>query len=471
MRKYRVFGAIDGFAARIRGRVRASRGVRFLLRMDTRMSESRWLGRVKSVLRCVVHRCRRFFVRSVLDGKIVGRFRVLSAVLSGVLLLCLPFLSLLPYPTITLTLYVIVVELLWLVTVLTDDCRLGFGAVDVGLLLVVLSVFCSGLFGAGGKNGFFHAIVTCALLLFWFPMRDLFCRSPWRDRAALALKCACVFAALWGIFEYFSGKATLRWVDLSRFSDIGGRVCGPFSNPNIFAVFLVATAPLFLAGAVEMTSRFWRMLHLFSFGVCLLCLVLTWSRGGWLALLVATACFFLLHSMRTMKCLLLGLLPLGIGAFFLPHSVTNRFLSIGSLSESSINYRFLTWRGVLSMIRAHPLGIGAGNDAFAAVYPTYAVSGTERTVHTHALVLQILAEQGIQGLLIFLFFLTLLVLSFVRVRMTARSGQATREAAFCGIVGVLTMGLFDYVWYHPGMLFLFFTLAALIPANEDSRST
>ena len=117
------------------------------------------------------------------------------------------------------------------------------------------------------------------------------------------------------------------------------------------------------------------------------------------------------------------------------------------------------------MILAHPLGIGAGNAAFAAVYPTYAVSGTERTVHAHALFLQILTEQGVAGLLIMLFFLTSLTVSFVRVQRQKREGRGLSVAAFCGIVAVLTMGLFDYVWYHRGMLFLFFAIAAMIPTD------
>jgi len=403
------------------------------------------------------------------------KYRVLAAtrrfcLLEGcsvLLLFCLPFLGVFPSPTVTLTLGALLLEALWGVSALRARGQARFDLPDASVLLVAFSMLLAGFFGAGGIGGLLHALSSFVLVLFWFPMRSLFQREAWRRRALFALKIATLIAAIWGITEYASGKAALRWVDLSRFSDIGGRVCGPFENPNIFAVFLVAVTPFFLQGALESVSHCLRVGNLLSLGACLLCIVFTWSRGAWLAILVALVCFFLLYGARMRRWLLWGVIPIGIAACFLPHSVTNRFLSIGSLSESSIHYRFLIWRGVLAMIRAHPLGIGAGNDAFAAVYPTYAVSGTERTVHTHSLFLQILVEQGWIGLLMFLFFLTALTISFMRTLRSTHAERGSAIAAFCGIVGVLTMGLFDYVWYHRGMLFLFFAIAALIPPRKE----
>ncbi|MBR3894631.1 MAG: O-antigen ligase family protein [Clostridia bacterium] len=403
------------------------------------------------------------------------KYRVLAAVrrlclfegLSVLLLFCLPFLGVLPSPTVVLTAGAFLVEILWGIRALTEDGNPRFGLPDAAVLPVALSMLFSGFFGAGGGSGLLHALSSFVLVLFWFPMRSLFRREAWKKRALLALKSAALISAVWGIAEYVSGRAELRWVDFSRFSDIGGRVCGPFENPNIFAVFLVAVTPLFLQGTPEAGSRLLRVGNLLSLGACLLCIVFTWSRGAWLAILAALICFFVFYSGRTRRWFLWGAIPVGIAACFLPHSVTNRFLSIGSLSESSINYRFLTWRGVLAMIRAHPWGIGAGNDAFATVFPTYAVKGTERTAHAHALFLQILIEQGVPGLLIFLFFLIALVISFTRTLRSTRAGRGTVIAAFCGIIGVLTMGLFDYVWYHRGMLFLFFALAATVPLREE----
>lgn len=389
---------------------------------------------------------------------------------STLLLFFLPFLTFFPNPTRILSACAFSIELSWLRKAMAGRRELRLGVPDVSVLLLAFAVLCGGLFGMGGRSGLFHAVSACVLILFWFPMRNLFCRERWQGRALSALKASAFLSAAWGVAEYALGRSQLRWVDPARFSDIGGRVCGPFENPNLFAVFLVMTLPLFLAGCVDSLSFRGRLLHFCSFALVGLCLILTWSRGAWLAMIAAILFFLAVYSARTLGYLLLGMIPAAVGAFFLPHSITNRFLSIGSFSESSISYRFYTWKGVRAMLRVHPWGIGAGNEAFAAVYPSYAVSGTESAVHAHRLFLQVSCEYGIQGLLSLLFFLLILFFSAayaLRVAQGRRRGM--RLALICGVGGALIMGVFDYIWYHFGMLLLFFGFAALIPTDREEE--
>ena len=122
------------------------------------------------------------------------------------------------------------------------------------------------------------------------------------------------------------------------------------------------------------------------------------------------------------------------------------------------------------MIQAHPWGIGCGGEAFAAIYPAYAVSGTESAVHTHRLWLQITAELGIQGALAFLMLLLLCGLSFC-IAIHNERGKARGEllAVLCGLIGVLIMGLFDYVWYHCGMIALFFALCSAGSVYQEEK--
>ena len=121
------------------------------------------------------------------------------------------------------------------------------------------------------------------------------------------------------------------------------------------------------------------------------------------------------------------------------------------------------------MIRARPFGIGVGDAAYHAVYPLYAVSGTERVMHAHQLFLQIAIETGLPSLLLFLFILYRLarrVAAFL-----ANTEYAVARARVLGsavaLVGGLIMGLFDCIWYHPALFALFWIVAALLFADTE----
>jgi len=67
------------------------------------------------------------------------------------------------------------------------------------------------------------------------------------------------------------------------------------------------------------------------------------------------------------------------------------------------------------------------------------------------------------GSLLFGLVLVLMALSFFAgCRGVGGEKRCSLLGACCGICGVLVMGLFDYVWYHTGMLFLFFASCACL---------
>jgi O-antigen ligase len=172
----------------------------------------------------------------------------------------------------------------------------------------------------------------------------------------------------------------------------------------------------------------------------------------------------MLCKRRTLS-LLLALCAFGGGlVFYLPDKILRRLQSIGRMSDSSTHYRANTWRGVLRMLRAHPFGIGSGESAFRSVFPHYAVSGTETVMHAHQLLLEVAVEIGVVGLALFL-----LVLSFFFadvVRFCRKCGESARRAEaialLASLAGALVMGLFDSLWYHNGLYWLFWSISALL---------
>ncbi len=387
-----------------------------------------------------------------------------------------PFLSLSGHAGLTLAFFALLCELAWLWRALLGRRHLYFGLIDLAVLLFALLFLFGGVFGLGGIEGAKEGLLRCVMILFWFPTVGLFAEGQRRARAVCSIKLLGGISAVWGIVQYYFTELELLWVDPARFGDLGGRVSGPYGNPNILSVALLLTLPMMLAGVIDASrarrSRFFDAVLLFCGAWCL---ILTWTRGAWLGALTALLFFLLSYSRKSAGGVLLLCLPALLCLPFLPSTVIRRFSSIGSFSDSSIRYRLYTWRGVGRMLRENVFGIGVGSEAFARVYPRYAVSGTEQVVHTHQLFLQVMGELGLPGAALFLIFLLLLLLYTAQGLATLHDRpRAELLGTSAGVLGALVMGLFDHIWYHSGMLLLFFTLCAALTwsaRREEGRNT
>ena len=379
-------------------------------------------------------------------GEVIERFDLHA--LGFLILVCgFPLFQVLEHPTAWLFCVCVIVLLLFAILALCRDEIL----LDVCDLLVLAFLALQFLYGMIGKGRFTDALTVVMLAAAWFPARRFFEDGGEKHWIFLSSLSLLIVSAI-GVGEYLLGKAELRWVDTARFGDIGGRVTSLFSNPNILAVYLLLCFPFSLWAIFKKpTRRRARLFYAATAILCALCIIFTWSRGAWLGLFLECFLFLLFHSKKS-RTAIFGLLPAVLLSLpLLPHSLQNRLFSIGDVRESSNRYRLQTWRGTWKMLCEHPFGIGIGEDAWRAVYPHYAVSGTKTVPHAHNIFLQVMAEVGIIGLLL------LLIILFFLIR---NSFQKRQLAAFAAISGTLVMGTFDHLWYFAGMLLPFWTVLA-----------
>ena len=363
-----------------------------------------------------------------------------------------PFFQLLKHSTLWL-LPICLFLLLWSLKSFFEEALPKFDFADYLVLLILLLQISTVLTGYGRAV---DALTAALLTSTWF-----FARRFWREKnekifvffSSLSLLIVSVI----GVGQYLSGVAEVRWVDAARFGDIGGRVTSLFSNPNILAVYLLLYFP-FSLWATFLPENKGRMRVFYAittvFGA--ICILLTWSRGAWLGLFLELFLFLLFHSRKTRFALrfaplLLILVP------FLPSNFKSRLLSIGDLGESSIRYRLQTWQGALQTFKHYPFGIGVGERAWRAIYPHFAVSGTKTVMHAHNIFLQVATELGAVGLVVFLLLIGTALL---------RGIQRKNLTAAVAISGALVMGLFDHLWYYPGMLVPFWSMLAFCMRSE-----
>ena len=255
------------------------------------------------------------------------------------------------------------------------------------------------------------------------------------------------------------------------------------SNPNLLAGYLIHIIPVSISlSLIALFNRQWLIGLILSglSGLTTLTLVLTGSRGGYLAIAgMMLALFFwvghiLWHeptfkkqiALKTAWALtaLLGIAGV-VGAIALMPAIQHRVLSIFSMRQDSSNsFRLNVWGSVIEMIRDNWLvGIGPGNNTFKLVYGLYMVPGYT-ALSAYSIFLEIWVEQGILGIVVFsLLWLTLMLRAgcslFTNIPI---QNKLLIGGLWTGILGSTIYGCFDTIWYRPSVNVLFWCLVAAL---------
>lgn len=267
--------------------------------------------------------------------------------------------------------------------------------------------------------------------------------------------------SLYGIYQYYNGGAsTDAWIDRTMFEDIRSRVGATFNNPNILGEYLIMMIPLGFAALWYKKKPFYNIVFLAMVALMGVCMILTFSRGAWLGLILAVGAFFVIRDKRMLALVLVLLL---MSPFIMPQSIINRFTSIGNMQDTSSSYRMSILMGSLRMAQDYWIsGIGLGSQAFKAIYPKYSLAAAY-ALHSHNIYIQVLLETGAAGALIF----SLLIIVFLRA-MLAHQGKTKDRflstimiAAGAGVAGYLLQGVVENIWYNYRVMLTFWVMLAV----------
>ena len=222
-------------------------------------------------------------------------------------------------------------------------------------------------------------------------------RVRWQPLLLLAVGVAALIAAL-GVGEVLSGKAPLPgWLDPAHHASVKSRAASTFANPNLLAAYLALALPpaLGLSLAAEGTSA--AVLAAVPAAAIFAGLVLTFSRGGWVACAAGLALFALLvrrhPARRRLACLAAALALVVLAA---AGQVVERASTLGSTGELGIHQRVELYRGVLACIAQRPLA-GWGLHSFETIYPRFRTVGGYYPLDAHDDLLQVAVETGLPG--------------------------------------------------------------------------
>jgi O-antigen ligase len=263
---------------------------------------------------------------------------------------------------------------------------------------------------------------------------------------------------------------------------------GPFVNRHNFAGYMEMTLALPLglmfSGAIENEKR---LLYLTAIALMGIALFMSGSRGGMISF-VAMIFFLIVLSgfgskvdgMTTEGAERVRAVVLKVGLAFTMllaivvavtliggESSVSRFVDSVNASDPTTG-RTQIWSVTLNIIKAHPV-MGAGLGAYGVAYtPFDQRNGTNRPEQAHNDYLQVLADAGIVGAILGIFFIAALFrIGFKRRRSPDIFRRGVATGALAGCFAVLVHSFFDFTLHTTSNALLFLTMVGL--ATTGSR--
>jgi len=234
------------------------------------------------------------------------------------------------------------------------------------------------------------------------------CRTPpgWpRLILAAGLATAALACVGLGLYQVLSDPS---WLPLGRqqVSTFLGRASGGLGAPNSLAGLLLLLLPASLHLALRRDHAPWLRVLGAYLGLCLLAgLVLTQSRGAWLALALVLLAWPLFvwrgAGLRRLSgaCLVFCLLVLGAAALY-QHSERTRGRLDSLAADGGERSRPVLWGAALLEFRAHPL-LGGGAGAFPCAFEASRPESLQADpVRPHNEFLDTLSSLGLAGFLL-----------------------------------------------------------------------
>jgi len=305
------------------------------------------------------------------------------------------------------------------------------------------------------------------------------------------IKCLAItvaFSGALGISQHIAGTSfNLGFMgarDVQQVMDYSylniSRVSGLLNQPNNFAYFLDGLLPILILCALAFNGFKLRVLCYVSFSVGIVSLVLTFSRGGGIALIISLLVifFFLFKKNREkrMHGFLVRFIVFGLIALFLIAPFLSRIIIRATKDDYGAAYaRIPMAQTALRVISKNPLkGVGLGNYKLAVpLYdssPHYDKVGGISVVHNMYFLMA--AELGLPALFLFIW---ISIIIFRRGIRTIYSEDIYKSfftlGLISGLVGIYLHGFFEDVFFGGHRFLLLSFLWGLVMAISHCKIT
>ena len=283
--------------------------------------------------------------------------------------------------------------------------------------------------------------------------------------------------AVFALVQHFTWEGRLFWFRPTI--STGAGTGGPFVNKNHFAGYMEMLIPIAVMLALSHRARLEsRLFYGFAASIMAIAEAASLSRGGMVSLAAAAlfiaaistplrdgsrarAKSFIFRPAAFMVVMLAAIIAgvVWVGADF---DIIKRIASDPLTTGSAMDRKGI-WVDTLAMFRAHPL-LGVGLGAFETVYPIYGHGdGTVLIEFAHNDYLQMLADGGLAGAALAIWFLVVIARATVQAAKNADPLlKALGLGSAAGIFALLVHSLFDFNLQIPSNALLFLLLSAMV---------
>ncbi len=299
----------------------------------------------------------------------------------------------------------------------------------------------------------------------FFVAASVFKTDGKNDQLIKAIFLSLILPIVFAVFQFISNTGL-------SFGDVSNRVYGTFGHPNVLAFYLVFSIGIILAQSLSGDKKKVINITNLLLLVLFLLLLLTYTRGAWLGLLVIILIFGLL---KYKKALIISLAAIILLLFMAPTlnrlafthlnidfqrvPVIKRITEFDS-EDSSIDWRLKLWGEMKTKFNQKPLlGYGLGTFPIIREQQTrYFFQGTE----AHNDYLRLAIETGLLGFLSYFIILLILLYKSFKIYWEKRNDRYSALAiGFLSLtVSMIIMSFFDNLLQATSVMWLFWIIAA-----------
>ena len=339
------------------------------------------------------------------------------------------------------------------------------------LMLVIISVAGSSLLYLSLK-GFFKTLTYLgfyvSVIHFLKDNRD---KIKWIFVAFCLCACYETFFAFlqnFGAVEEISG-----WQDMTHLNpeEVMTRVYGTLQpyNPNLFGGYMLSIIPAFIT--LPFINKKMLPIALITGILSVTAMVLTGCRGayiGFFFMLITLVCITYKLLQPKFQKIFTAIVSLGVLISSLiivsTASLRARIFSIFAMrSDSSNSFRFNVYHSCIQMFKDNwLLGIGCGNQNFREIYGLYMKTGFD-ALSAYNIYLETAVESGIFALIAFVSFIGINIYKAIKFILASKTIDTIFVlAALLSIIGILTHGMVDTVFFRPQIQFTFWIMVGII---------
>lgn len=270
-----------------------------------------------------------------------------------------------------------------------------------------------------------------------------------------------ILICIYGIYQYLTGYLSIdkSWTDENAYGNLL-RIYSTLRNPNIFAAYLTFNICFAMAYALKKKRNILITANIILSSICL---ILTYSRGGFYSLIGALLLLGLLFKEKRVLYYLMLLVIANYSWNLMQGSYRGDLSKL--LVDSSSLYRVEIWQAAWELFKGNIVfGAGPGSVSKLLSYSSDQLSGY--IMHAHNIPLHVMAEIGLFGLTAFV---VLLVNELIRLTLFWRRYRDA-EYAFIAIgfaaacAAMLIHGMVDCAVLIPSRSLIFLIYLGLFPA-------